>query len=82
MSESANTAKNNTAIDADKLRRKYLEERDRRLRPEGTDQYVDIKNFGPIDETLQQHSEIIVRLRPRDVVRVRAIGFKYSVVRP
>ena len=30
-------------IDKDALRKKYLEERDKRLRPEGNEQYVEIK---------------------------------------
>lgn len=38
-----NTLSDN-AIDADRLRRKYREERDKRLRPEGNDQYIDTKD--------------------------------------
>ena len=31
-----------TSIDTDALRRKYAEERDKRLRPDGNDQYIQI----------------------------------------
>ena len=45
MSKAAGTANIDIQFDPEQLRRKYLEERDKRLRPEGTDQYIDIKEY-------------------------------------
>lgn len=42
MTEQARDAKP-AAIDKERLRSKYREERDKRLRPDGNDQYLQIK---------------------------------------
>ncbi len=39
----SSTGRRNHSFDPDALRRKYREERDKRLRPEGNDQYVEVK---------------------------------------
>ena len=42
----------NAAIDKERLRQKYLEERNKRLRPDGNDQYLEIKGqLAPVSYT-------------------------------
>ena len=64
-----------TAIDIDKvaLRKKYLEERDKRLRPEGNEQYLRIK--GHLAHYLDDpYTPIVPREAKKDHVRFAFIG--------
>ena len=64
-----------TAIDIDKvaLRKKYLEERDKRLRPEGNEQYLQIK--GHLAHYLDDpYTPIVPREAKKDHVRFAFIG--------
>lgn len=44
--------------------------------------YVDVRNLGPNDVTLQGSNGFVVHLHPKDVVRIRALANQYSVGKP
>ena len=50
--------------------------------PTAREWYVDVKNLGPNDVTIQGGTGFSVRLHPKDVVRVRAVGHTFLATRP
>jgi len=59
------------------------------LGPDGSAWYVDIRNLGPNDVTIQEVSvattqngpQFSILLHPKDVTRIRAVGSKYVASR-
>lgn len=72
MTEQARDAKP-AAIDKERLRSKYREERDKRLRPDGNDQYLQIK--GQLAHYLEDpYTPVVERAPKTDHVTFAFIG--------
>jgi cation diffusion facilitator CzcD-associated flavoprotein CzcO len=68
------TRPDGTTIDKEAVRRRYLEERDKRLRPDGNDQYVRLAG-GPFEHYLEDpHTPRVERQPLTDHVTVAFIG--------
>jgi hypothetical protein len=53
-----------------------------RVTSKGDPWYVDVKNLGPADVTLEGQVGFVVHLQPKAVVRIRAVGNLYSLGKP
>jgi hypothetical protein len=49
---------------------------------EGKAWYVDVRNLGPGEVTLQGAGGFVVHLQPKQVVRIRASGNTYTATKP
>ncbi|PKY00831.1 monooxygenase [Aspergillus campestris IBT 28561] len=82
--ESLPSADRSILDEAERVRQKYAEERSKRLRSEGVDQYVslnatgDLRLKGFLDDPWDQHDESPIRLQSGDRYRVAIMGAGYG----
>ena len=73
MTDSVTTQQSPTKVDKEALRKKYLEERDKRLRPDGNEQYLELK--GRLAHYLEDPYTPVIEREPKtDHVTVAFIG--------